>query len=90
MVSVADQPNGRRLISEETDWGLIDRDAETGEVAGVEMWHASKRLPDVFLDALPPPDGEPLQAEAARIAADPRDRREIAEIHSALDELSDR
>jgi uncharacterized protein YuzE len=44
-----------RVVSEEVEWGLIDRDATTDEVVAVEIWAASKRLPQAVLDALPRP-----------------------------------
>ena len=39
-------------------WGLIDHDAATDAVVAVEIWAASKRLPQAILDALPRP-GKP-------------------------------
>lgn len=44
-----------RVVSEEVEWGLIDHDATTDDVVGVEIWAASKRLPQAILDALPRP-----------------------------------
>jgi uncharacterized protein YuzE len=46
------------VVSEEVEWGLIDHDATTDEVVAVEIWTASKRLPQAVLDALPRP-GKP-------------------------------
>jgi len=43
------------VLSEQVDWGLIDHDATTGEVVALEVWDASKRLPQAVLDALPGP-----------------------------------
>lgn len=43
--------------SEQTEWGLMDRDGE-GQVVGLEFWRASERLPGVLLDALPEPEAE--------------------------------
>lgn len=43
------------VVSEEVEWGLIDHDATTDEVVAVEIWVASKRLPQAVLDALPRP-----------------------------------
>ena len=44
-----------RVVSEEVEWGLIDHDATTDEIVAVEIWGASKRLPQAVLDALPRP-----------------------------------
>ncbi|MDX6633575.1 MAG: hypothetical protein QOG26_1580 [Solirubrobacterales bacterium] len=57
------EPGDARLVSEKTDWGLIDRDSETGQVAGIELWGASSRLPAVFLEALPEPSAEEIVIE---------------------------
>lgn len=35
------------------DWGLIERDRDSGQVVGLEFWGASKLLPRELLDALP-------------------------------------
>jgi uncharacterized protein YuzE len=43
------------VLSEEVGWGLIDHDASTDEVVALEIWSASKRLPQDVLDALPAP-----------------------------------
>ena len=43
------------VVSEEVEWGLIDHDADTGEVVAVEIWAASKRIPQAVLDSLPAP-----------------------------------
>ena len=43
------------VVSEEVEWGLIDHDATTDEVVAVEIWAASKRIPQAVLDALPRP-----------------------------------
>lgn len=43
------------VVSEEVEWGLIDHDTGTDEVVAVEIWAASKRLPQAILDALPRP-----------------------------------
>jgi uncharacterized protein YuzE len=51
------------VLSEEMDWGLIDHDATTDEVVALEIWSASKRLPQDVLDALPAP-GTPHSAAA--------------------------
>ena len=43
------------VLSVEVGWGLIDHDATTDEVVALEVWEASKRLPQAVLDALPAP-----------------------------------
>ncbi len=43
------------VVSEEVEWGLIDHDAATDEIVAVEIWVASKRLPQAILDVLPRP-----------------------------------
>lgn len=43
------------VVSERVDWGLVDHDATTDEVVGVEVWSASKRLAPEVLAALPTP-----------------------------------
>jgi uncharacterized protein YuzE len=47
--------DSERVVSEEVEWGLIDHDAATDAVVAVEIWAASKRLPQAILDALPRP-----------------------------------
>ena len=42
-------------ISEEHEWGLIDRDPGDDHLMGFEVWEASRRLPHELLDALPQP-----------------------------------
>jgi uncharacterized protein YuzE len=44
-----------QVVSEEVEWGLIDHDATTDEIVAVEIWSASKRMPQAILDALPRP-----------------------------------
>lgn len=50
-------PTGQsdRVVSEEVEWGLIDRDSESDAVVAVEIWSASKHLPPELLDKLPRP-----------------------------------
>jgi uncharacterized protein YuzE len=43
------------VLSRRVDWGLIDHDAATDEVVALEIWDASKSLPQAVLDALPGP-----------------------------------
>jgi|HubBroStandDraft_4_1064222.scaffolds.fasta_scaffold23014_3 uncharacterized protein YuzE len=52
------------VLSEETSWGLIDHDATTDEVVALEIWTASKRLPQAVLDALPAPGAASHSAAA--------------------------
>jgi uncharacterized protein YuzE len=47
--------DSEQVVSEEVEWGLIDHDATTDEIVAVEIWAASKRLPQAILDALPRP-----------------------------------
>lgn len=47
--------DSKRVVSEEVEWGLIDHDAITDEIVAIEIWAASKRLPQAALDALPRP-----------------------------------
>ncbi len=42
-----------RVRTEERAWGLLDYDVETDELAGIELWRASKVMPQEILDALP-------------------------------------
>lgn len=39
-------------MSEEHEWGLIDRDPDDGHLMGFEIWDASERLPQELLGAL--------------------------------------
>jgi uncharacterized protein YuzE len=40
-------------ISEEHEWGLIDRNPEDDHLMGFEIWDASHRLPPELVKALP-------------------------------------
>jgi uncharacterized protein YuzE len=42
-------------VSEEHEWGLIDRDPEDAHLMGFEIWDASRRLPPELVKALPAP-----------------------------------
>lgn len=42
-------------VSEEHDWGLIDRDPKDDHLMGFEIWDASHRLPPELIAALPAP-----------------------------------
>lgn len=46
---------GGRADGERHEWGLVERDRETGRVVAFEVWHASQRLPAEMLAALPEP-----------------------------------
>jgi uncharacterized protein YuzE len=46
------------VVAEETDSGLRELDPKTGEIVGLEFWHASRELPADFLRMLPPPQVE--------------------------------
>lgn len=50
--------DSERVVSEEVEWGLIDHDAATDKIVAVEIWAASKRLPQAILDALPRPGSQ--------------------------------
>lgn len=43
-------------VSQEYDWGLVDRDPDDGHLMGFEIWGASRRLPPELVDALPAPN----------------------------------
>lgn len=43
------------VVSEETSWGLIDRDRGSRDSAGLEIWSASDRIPAEVLESLPAP-----------------------------------
>jgi uncharacterized protein YuzE len=42
-----------RTRTEEHDWGLVVYDAQTGELASIEIWRASSVLPSEVVKALP-------------------------------------
>jgi len=42
-------------VSEEHEWGLIDRDPDDDHLMGFEIWNASDRLPPELIAALPTP-----------------------------------
>jgi uncharacterized protein YuzE len=43
-------------VSQEYEWGLVDRGRDDGRLMGFEIWDASRRLPPELLDALPAPN----------------------------------
>jgi uncharacterized protein YuzE len=45
------------VVSEETEWGLIDHDASSDAVVAIEIWSASERLPVELLAKMPSPAG---------------------------------
>jgi uncharacterized protein YuzE len=47
--------DSENVVSEEVEWGLVDHDAGTDAIVGVEVWSASKRLPAELLATLPTP-----------------------------------
>jgi len=51
-------------ISEEREWGLIDRDPDDGHLMGLEIWDARRRLPPELVEALPAPGRGSSEAEA--------------------------
>jgi uncharacterized protein YuzE len=60
-------PEGE-VSSREEPWGLRDFD-ERGELVGIEIWGASKRLPRELLDALPRLEGHGLSVERQPVGA---------------------
>jgi uncharacterized protein YuzE len=42
-------------VSEEHDWGLIDRNPDDDHLMGFEIWEASNHLPPELIAALPSP-----------------------------------
>jgi len=42
-------------VSEEHEWGLIDRDPHDDHLMGFEIWDASHHLPPELIAALPSP-----------------------------------
>ncbi|MET0558418.1 MAG: DUF2283 domain-containing protein [Solirubrobacterales bacterium] len=42
-----------QAVSEEHDWGLIDRDPDDAHLMGFEIWDASHNLPPELVAALP-------------------------------------
>lgn len=55
--------DGTRVAIQEADWGLVERDSETGDVVAIELWRASTVLPSGLLDALPSPGSRPVVVE---------------------------
>jgi len=49
--------SSERVRTEELDWGLRDYDVESGELAGLEVWDASKVLPCELVESLPRLEG---------------------------------
>ena len=43
------------VVAEQTEFGLRELDAGSGDLVGLEYWQASERLPADFLDLLPTP-----------------------------------
>jgi uncharacterized protein YuzE len=42
-------------VSEEHEWGLIDRNPDDDHLMGFEIWDASRHLPPELIAALPSP-----------------------------------
>lgn len=42
-------------VSEEHEWGLIDRDPTDNHLMGFEIWEASQQLPPDLIASLPAP-----------------------------------
>ena len=53
------------IVCEETSWGLVDHNEETGEVTGLEVWEASKVIPLELLERMPSPGKPEPDAVAA-------------------------
>lgn len=56
-------PDQGRARAEETEWGLLVYDADTGTLIGAEIWDATTRLPAQLLEALPAPAAEEVTVE---------------------------
>ena len=52
LVAIHVRPSNRTR-TEEHGWGLLDYDAQTGELASIEIWQASSVLPAGVVKALP-------------------------------------
>jgi uncharacterized protein YuzE len=52
-----------RPRAEETEWGLLVYDTETGTLIGAEIWDAKTRLPAELLAALPEPAAQEVTVE---------------------------
>lgn len=53
-------------VTEEHEWGLIDRDPGDGHLMGFEVWEASSRLPPELIAALPSSPRPTQPASSAR------------------------
>ncbi len=60
--------DAQHTYGEDHPWGLIERDRESGDLVGVELWRASERLPRQLLDALPEPEGSSIVVERSDLA----------------------
>lgn len=56
----------KRVQVVETDFGLCEREHESGQILGLEYWEASRRLPDELLNALPRPPARDVVVENTR------------------------
>jgi len=52
-------------VSEEYEWGLIDRDPKDRRLMGFEIWEASSHLPPELIAALPSPRPDHPASSAA-------------------------
>lgn len=52
-------------VTEEHEWGLIDRDPTDAHLMGFEIWEASNHLPPELIAALPSPQGPDHPASSA-------------------------
>ncbi len=48
--------DARRVVADEAESGLVEKDPDTGAVVGLEYWRASSTLPPAFLSMLASPD----------------------------------
>jgi len=45
-----------RVVADEAESGLIEKDPDTGTIVGLEYWRASGALPEAFLSMLASPE----------------------------------
>lgn len=45
-----------RVVADEVEFGLIEKDPDTSAVIGLEYWQASSTLPEPFLSMLATPE----------------------------------
>ena len=49
--------------AEETEWGLLIYDTDSGALVGAEIWDATTRLPAQLIAALPEPAAQEITVE---------------------------